>query len=254
MQFRCGKLPAHVPPGTPRLGASLIPAWTPPVAVDWTKRVTAWPLLRNDVLSDCVPAGALHLVQAWRANAWGADWQPRDEDAVALYKTWAGYDGTQRADRGTVMSAAMAAWGIRGTVLSGAETVPWSAHVSPGDVLALKAAISELGGALGGLLLPTAAFDPGDWEIPPAGLGSPEGMRGGAGGHCVALVGYDAAGLVCVTWGALRRMSWAFWLAYADEAWLVLSRTDWLDARDDRSPSALDWTQLEADARKLGAV
>jgi len=51
-----------------------------------------------------------------------------------------------------------------------------------------------------------------------------------------------------VTWGALKRMTWAFWSRYCDEAWCVLS-TDYL--ADGRSPAGFDLEALRGD---LGLV
>ena len=64
------------------------------------------------------------------------------------------------------------------------------------------------------------------------------------------LAGYDADWLYAVSWGAVRRMSWGFWHAYADEAWALGSGEDWLMAAG-RSPSGLDWTSLMAAAARF---
>ncbi len=66
---------------------------------------------------------------------------------------------------------------------------------------------------------------------------------GSWGGHAVPVIAYDASGLTCITWGALKRMTWAFWDAYCDEAYACLSR-DWAAAR---APSGFDWAALDAD-------
>jgi hypothetical protein len=47
-----------------------------------------------------------------------------------------------------------------------------------------------------------------------------------AGGHCVPLVAVTAQGPVCVTWGRLVHITWAWWDACADEAY-GLSSADW---------------------------
>ena len=67
---------------------------------------------------------------------------------------------------------------------------------------------------------------------------------GSWGGHAVDVVGYDEAGLTVVTWGALKRMTWAFWGRYGDEAWCVLS-PDFL--ADGRSPQGFDLEALQRD-------
>jgi hypothetical protein len=47
--------------------------------------------------------------------------------------------------------------------------------------------------------------------------------EGFASHNCTAIVGYTAAGLTCVTWGALQQMTWRFFMAYYDECHGVLS-------------------------------
>ena len=53
------------------------------------------------------------------------------------------------------------------------------------------------------------------------------------GGHCVVVPQYDADGLTCITWGGLKRMTWAWWLKYVDEAHSLL-----IDAWLKRYPAA----------------
>ena len=57
------------------------------------------------------------------------------------------------------------------------------------------------------------------------------------------VIAYDASGLTCITWGALKQMTWAFWDAYCDEAYACLSK-DWAAAK---APSGFDWAALDAD-------
>lgn len=47
--------------------------------------------------------------------------------------------------------------------------------------------------------------------------------------HCVLLVAADNDGLTCVTWGELRRLTWTWWDACAEEAYALLSPR-WLAA------------------------
>ena len=43
------------------------------------------------------------------------------------------------------------------------------------------------------------------------------------GGHCIVAVGYTAEGLLCVTWGTIVLVTWAFLTKYCDEAWALLT-------------------------------
>ena len=67
---------------------------------------------------------------------------------------------------------------------------------------------------------------------------------GSWGGHAVNVVAYDDAGLTVVTWGALQRLTWAFWQRYCDEAWAIIS-PDFLAGG--RSPQGFDLPALEHD-------
>jgi len=60
----------------------------------------------------------------------------------------------------------------------------------------------------------------------------------------VDVVGYDAAGLTVVTWGAPKAMTWPFWDRYCDEAYCIISE-DFL--RDGRSPAGFDVASLRHD-------
>ncbi len=73
------------------------------------------------------------------------------------------------------------------------------------------------------------AYEPGSW-----------------GGHAVVVVGYDASGVTIVTWGALKRITWAGWGAYCDEAYAILS-PDWKGAE------GFDYAQLTFDIAALRA-
>ena len=63
------------------------------------------------------------------------------------------------------------------------------------------------------------------------------------------LVGYNATGPICVTWGALKQMTWEWWATYAEEAYALLS-PDWLRATG-TDPAGVDWARLEAAMRGL---
>src|ERR1700683_1722620 len=99
-----------------------------------------------------------------------------------------------------------------------------------------------------GLALPLSAQSQDVWSIPPggaAGLGAP----GSWGGHAVPVVGYDERGLVCVTWGQLKRMTYQFWSAYCDEAYTLLSK-DFVEEKG-ATPDGVNWAQLLADMQSL---
>ena len=56
-------------------------------------------------------------------------------------------------------------------------------------------------------------------------------------------------GLTCITWGVKKRMTWAFFAQYCDEAYAPLSR-DWVNAQG-IDPSGVDLASLTADLHQL---
>jgi hypothetical protein len=52
-----------------------------------------------------------------------------------------------------------------------------------------------------------------------------------------------------VTWGALQQLSWAWFAAYCDEAYAIITQ-DWLEANG-QAPSGFDTAQLQADLAQL---
>jgi hypothetical protein len=70
------------------------------------------------------------------------------------------------------------------------------------------------------------------------------------GGHAVVVVEADLKGVLVVSWGRLQRMSWAFWDAFVDEAWVTIS-AEWVRERDQVTPSGLDWSAFGAEFTRL---
>ena len=68
------------------------------------------------------------------------------------------------------------------------------------------------------------------------------------GGHAVPVVASDPRRLAVVTWGQLLRMTWAFWEAYCDEAYAILSH-DFLEKN--KTPDGFDLATLRADLKAV---
>ena len=79
------------------------------------------------------------------------------------------------------------------------------------------------------------------WDVTDGGADA-----GSWGGHALNVVGYDATGVTLVTWGKLQRATWAWWKAYVDEAWALLTQ-DW----EKTTYLGLDFAQLQADLTAL---
>lgn len=247
MPDRClGKrAPRHDPRVLP-LARLLRTAALPPVpkSCDWTQGVPSWPMMGNDRLGDCTAAAVGHAIQSWTTKA-QSPIILTDDQVVDLYCATSGYvRGQPETDQGAICADVLAYMDSKGIwqnqqrleILSGYARAPL------GNTLAARAAIYWLGGIYIGLDLPLSAQEQDVWEV--ATTGQPEQTDPGTwGGHCVWICGYDEAGLTCITWGAVQRMTWTFWLTYCDEAYVLVSR-DWLNTNG-VSPDGLDFGALE---------
>ncbi len=197
--------------------------------------------MMNCQLGDCTCAAAGHLIQCWTANA-GRMVVPADTAILRAYESVSGYNpGDPSTDNGAVELDVLKFWrkaGIAG------HTIGAFAAVEPSSVLHIKQAVWLLEGLYIGLSLPATAQQPGVWDVADPSLAG-DGAPGSWGGHAVPVVAYNTDGLTCVTWGTLQRMTWAFWNAYCDEAYGLISM-DMLNGQG-LTPEGLDLDQLRAD-------
>lgn len=254
MTARClGLTHIETPPHVPRMGAILPGARPkPPPLCNWHAAVPAWPMLANDRLGTCVPAGVLHGIQARMANAWGSSWAPTDAEAEALYAAWADWDATRpETDIGTDVPTAMAAYASHGIDL-GLQAPDVAAHVSVyhRDLDDVRRAIAWFGGIGLSLDLPKAAQRPGVWDAP-AGPLTGDAAPGSWGAHYVFCGRYAPGLFWLVTWGAEQLATDAFLRAYLLGADAALSR-DWLRTTG-ISPPGLDFDALRARVPEVGA-
>ena len=213
-----------------------------PASADWSHGITDWGMMLNDKLGDCTIAGAAHAVQAWSANL-GQEVTLTDQQVLAAYEQWDGYvPSDPSSDQGGVELDVLTKWRQQG--LSGHSLIGYAAAAVK-NLNEVRQAIALFGGVYIGLSLPLSAQSQTVWDVAKGTNGKP----GGWGGHCVYVVGYDAGGFTCVTWGALKKMTVAFWKKYCDEAYVLLSQ-DWIGSKG-TSPAGLDLQQLQAD---LGAI
>lgn len=246
--MRLGKRAPRLPAGVPRLAkyAATLPA--PPDAVSWSGKLATLGAMLNDSLGDCTCAAVGHAIQTWTSQA-SAEATVPDAAILSLYEAVGGYKpGQPSTDQGAVISDVLAYW-CKNPVAGHAPPYGY-AYAEPGNLTEVKDAIYWFGGCDIGLALPTSAQSQDIWDVPPGGA-TGAGEPGSWGGHSVFVVGYDAAGLTCVTWGQLKRMTWAFWSTYCDEAWGVLS-PDWIE-KSGVAPDGFPLVQLQADMAQLGA-
>ena len=214
----------------------------PPESCDWTAKVTQpWGMLLNDTQGDCTCAAAAHLIDLWTANTM-AETLIADTDVLAAYEAFCGYNPADPStDRGGVEINVLNQWrqmGIAG------HKIGAYASINPLNVSHIKLAISIFGGVYVGIALPASVQGQSTWNVISDGL-SGAGTPGSWGGHAVPIVAYDADGLTCITWGQPLKMSWAFWTAYVDEAYAIISN-DFLNGSA-VTPSGFNLAQLQSD-------
>jgi hypothetical protein len=188
----------------------------PPPSVLYAARGIAWDMYGNDQYGDCVEAGYGHLVNQVTFYGSGSEFVPTTADVLGMYSAITGFNPKKPStDQGTYIQDALAY--ARKTGLDTHKIVAYAA-VDPSNTTEVMQSVALFGQLLIGMNFPDSAmdqFDSGDdWDV----------VKGAKieGGHCVLIIGYDAAGLDLVTWGKHIRMTWAFWSKYVDEAWVIL--------------------------------
>jgi hypothetical protein len=213
---------------------------SPPVSCDWTKGITQFGVLDNDVLGCCTISGIAHSLQVFSANV-GDEIAVTDAEVLQYYEAWCGYNPSEPStDQGGIELDVLNSW--KQQEFAGHALIAY-ADVDHGDIDQVKRAIWLFGGLYIGVSLPSSAQSQvgSVWDVAP----NPEGKPGNWGGHCVFVTGYDADGLTCITWGKLQKMTWGFWNEYVDEAHALLSQ-DFI-AANGLDPSGFDLAALQAD-------
>jgi hypothetical protein len=245
MQFgRLGKLAPAVDPRVPHL-FDRVALLQPKPAVDWTKAVSAFPMMGNDVAGDCTCAAAYHQAQIWTGNSQGSTWQPEDKLALDLYSTLGGYP---KVDAGLRVIDLLRYWAAKGIQTDKGQEIIAFARLNPQNLNELRCSIEWFGGVYIGVALPLVAQSQAVWDVSASAapaLTKPNSW----GGHAICLPAYDQDGFTAVTWGRLMGATNAFMQTYCDEAYALISR-DWLDAKG-ISPPGLDWAALQADMASL---
>src|SRR5215467_97058 len=247
--FKLGKHRPQIDKRTLQFGAYLTKALAPPPAtVDYTKPVSAWPMMGNDTYGDCTCAAAGHMIEEWTANT-GTEKILADAAILHAYNHFA----HGNPDAGADMLSVLKYWRKTGI---GGDKIAAFAQLEPQNDVQAKDSVSIFGTLYIGLALPNFAVPPDTdfltipWLVPPGGTVG-DAAPNQDNGHCVPAVGYDERSLYIVTWGAVKSMSWQFYDAYADEAFAVLS-PDWINQKVGTSPSGFDMAALTEDLTVVG--
>ena len=217
----------------------------PPASVDFAKDIEHWPVYANDRYGDCTCAAAAHMIQNWRTRSNLRPDKPTTDQVVAFYS----YFTTPGPTNGVEMLRVLRHW--RGTGLNDDRIYAYT-KLRLRNLEEVKQTIYLFGACYIGVMLPKFVTNADDkltphWMLPAQGTYG-DGARDPDGGHCVPAFAYDETHLYVVTWGKRKAMTWEFYLAYADEAYAVLSM-DWL--KNGRTPKGFDFDQLRTDLHAL---
>lgn len=226
----------------PRLSRYLKVMPPPPASTSYAGKLTTLGMMANDNLGDCTCAAVGHAVQTWTSQA-STEQTISDADIIALYERFGYNPSNPASDQGAVEMDVLTSW-LQNPVAG--HSITAFASIDPTNLVEIKTAIYLMGVAYIGLSLPTSAQSQDIWDVPTSETNTAPYQPGSWGGHAVAVVEYDETGLTCITWGALKKMTWAFWNAYCDEAYAILS-SDWQGAE------GFDYTALTNDIADLKA-
>jgi hypothetical protein len=218
----------------------------PPPAKDWTKGIANWGMMLNDKLGDCTIAGAAHALQVWSANT-GTEVTVSDDTVQSYYQQWDGYvPGQPNTDNGGVELDVLNDWQKQGFA---DNKLLAFIDPKPSNLVQIRQSITLFGGVYIGLALPLTAQSQDVWDV--VKTGGAKAKPGSWGGHCVFVPKYDQHGFTCITWGALKTMTLAFWKKYCDEAHTLLDQ-QWLTAKG--SPDGFDQNQLLTDLNAIKSI
>lgn len=248
--LKLGKKAAAHDPRTLRL-AKYLPRTLPPApeVCDWSNRVPSFPMYDNDRIGCCAIATVAHQTQAWSfSDNDSTPTTPALAQVVKGYQDVGGYiPGRPETDGGCVMLDVLNRWrkeGLCGSRISAFAAIDFRNHEH------VKQAIYLCGGLMLGVLLPRAIENRAQWLAPTDPRYRVGDWQSGSwGGHAVTVVKYDAQWLYCVSWGRLIPISWNFWDAYVDEAFIAISALFF--GKDFRAPNGFDINKIVADAGAL---
>lgn len=229
-QYKLGKLPAKIDPRTIQL-KKLIPTALPPLPASFDvdsgfANFTDTHMFGNDQYGDCVMAGRAHMTLRFEDFEQGFVIPITDKEVEDEY-----FKETGGQDSGLIMLDSLNEWRQSGWTAAGQiYNIYAFAQIDVSNHNELMYSVYLLRGAYTGFNVPQSAMDQFN-------AGQPWIVVAGSpiiGGHCVYIVGYNATGPICVTWGAKQQMEWAFWDTYFDEAYTIIDAQDpWLNPATD---------------------
>jgi drug/metabolite transporter superfamily protein YnfA len=216
--MKLGKFPARIDRRTV-LFKDVAPSLPkPPEVIDWLNGQEDWGVMANDRLGDCTCAALGHAEQTITANCVGfSEFTPTDQQVVELYSASCGYvPGHPNTDQGGYGMDVLKY--VRKNDLFGKDSLIGFAVIHADDTVRVRQAIAAFGGVYVGLQLPNSVCQDdmlyASWDF--GGKITPNTNNG----HMVWIAKANSVGPVPITWGITKQMSWAFWLACADEVYV----------------------------------
>jgi hypothetical protein len=216
----------------------------------------------NDTLGDCVIAGMAHVVGVLTGNAGAPPFLYTKDQIIALYGAIGGYvPGDPSTDQGCDEQTALNYWENNGAWPPNSTPPDGDSHRIAGWMAVDAADPSEYRIAL--WLFENLYFGmelPDEWVNPtPSASGfvwdaasDPDPNNG----HCVAGVGYTAAGVTIDTWGMTGLLTDAAVAKYAslkaNGALYTVVSQDAINKASQKAPNGFDWSQLIADFDSMG--
>ena len=244
-----GKKAAKLIKGLPALGKYTLTLPSAPPEANYGLALKQLGEMGNNSLGDCSCASCGHAIETWTSLTQAAEVVVPDATIIDLYAKSCGYvPGDPLSDNGGVLSDVLKYWyqnGIGGHPLAG------FAGIRPGNRASIRDAIYLFGVASVGVQLPLAAQNQTVWDVAPDAVMGGDNAVGSWGGHAIPLVAYDQDTVTCITWGALKKMTWNWLDAYMDEGYGLLSK-DWLNASGN-APPGFDFDILAADMMAIKA-
>jgi len=225
-KLKLGKQAAVHPAGLSHLTAYTTTEFPKPPATFGTLsklQSIPWGMDGNDSLLDCTIAAADHVIARENAIEHTSDARPDLAIIESQYRYFSPNDD------GCVIANVLQAWSTLGLfrhMPTGPNKIRQYVPFNYQNKTELQQVIAYLGVAYIGIACPQSAQQQFAMQIQTGKLvpwtvvnGSPSD-----GGHCIVAVGYNAKGLLCVTWGGIVLVTWAFMTKYCDEAWAILTQ------------------------------
>ena len=233
---RTGRLPNSGKPRVTLHSGHVPPAYTPPATLDRYSAIPAASLGMdgNDNVGDCTCADVDHEVKSVEVAAGNPEVASTAAEVLAAYSAITGYSPDDpNSDQGAEIQTVREYWQKNGFRLGGqVHKILLFAELDVRDGDLVEWALDQFG-ALGiGVNLSNSAmgqFNSGEpWDV----VANDGGIDGG---HAVALVGYDESYWYVITWGAVQKVTPAWFAKYVEEAWASLT-ADFVNAHSGDDP------------------